>query len=189
MVILFWVSNLYQDHDWSQSNYPRGPEWRGGVGRVWGARHGLALRREDWFPGGMGRADLERLSKDELIELVLKLQRPGKTSRTSSKPPSTDRKERREQARPGGAKPGRMLYGLWPRAAARPPGRNDQRARAYRPAARAAGRGAPPPLGGGVPDLSGACCGPAAGRGGEHALRGAAARHGRLPQDLPGALL
>src|SRR4051794_36746723 len=54
----------------------------------------------------MGRADLERLSKDELIELVLKLQRPGKTSRTSAKPPSTDRKERREQARPGGAKPG-----------------------------------------------------------------------------------
>src|SRR5215208_40059 len=54
----------------------------------------------------MGRADLERLSKDELIELVLRLQRPQKTSRTSSKPPSTDRKERREQARPGGAKPG-----------------------------------------------------------------------------------
>src|SRR5213082_2072821 len=54
----------------------------------------------------MGRADLERLSKDELIELVLRLQRPAKTSRTSSKPPSMDRKERREQARPGGAKPG-----------------------------------------------------------------------------------
>ena len=54
----------------------------------------------------MGRIDLERLSKEELIELVLKLQRPVKTSRTSSKPPSTDRKERREQARPGGAKPG-----------------------------------------------------------------------------------
>src|SRR3954470_12891897 len=54
----------------------------------------------------MERADLERLSKDELIELVLRLQRPEKTSRTSSKPPSTDRKERREQARPGGAKPG-----------------------------------------------------------------------------------
>src|SRR6185295_9123324 len=54
----------------------------------------------------MGRADLERLSKDELIELVLRLQRPEETSRTSSKPPSTDRKERREQARPGGAKPG-----------------------------------------------------------------------------------
>src|SRR3954469_18483746 len=54
----------------------------------------------------MERADLERLSKDELIELVLRLQRPQKTSRTSSKPPSTDRKQRREQARPGGAKPG-----------------------------------------------------------------------------------
>src|SRR4051795_5816943 len=54
----------------------------------------------------MGRADLERLSKDELIELVLRLQRPEKTSRTFSKPPATDRKERREQAKPGGAKPG-----------------------------------------------------------------------------------
>jgi transposase len=38
--------------------------------------------------------------------LVPRLQRPDKTSRTSSKPPSTDRKERREQAKPGGAKPG-----------------------------------------------------------------------------------
>ena len=54
----------------------------------------------------MGREDLERLSKPELVELVLKLQRPAKTSRTSSKPPSTDRKERCEQSRPGGAKPG-----------------------------------------------------------------------------------
>src|SRR5919206_1147793 len=54
----------------------------------------------------MGRADLERLSKDELIELVLRLQRLPKTSRTSSKPPSTERKQRRVQARPGGAKPG-----------------------------------------------------------------------------------
>ena len=54
----------------------------------------------------MSRGNLERLSKDELIELVLKLQRPARTSRTSSKPPSTDRKERREQSRPGGAKPG-----------------------------------------------------------------------------------
>ena len=54
----------------------------------------------------MGRSDLERLSREELIELVLRLQRPGKTSRTSSKPPSTDRKERREQSKPGGAKPG-----------------------------------------------------------------------------------
>src|ERR671917_1746562 len=54
----------------------------------------------------MGRNDLERLSKEELIELVLRLQRPEKTSRTSSKPPSTDRKEQRERSKPGGAKPG-----------------------------------------------------------------------------------
>ena len=54
----------------------------------------------------MGRRELERLSKDELIELVLRLQRPAKTSRTSSKPPSSDRKEQREKSKPGGAKPG-----------------------------------------------------------------------------------
>src|SRR5215207_2044470 len=54
----------------------------------------------------MGRSELERLSKDELIDLVLRLQRPEKTSRTSSKPPSTDRKEQRERSKPGGAKPG-----------------------------------------------------------------------------------
>ncbi|ORE85629.1 hypothetical protein ATO4_26417 [Aurantimonas sp. 22II-16-19i] len=49
---------------------------------------------------------MQRLSKDELIDLVLRLQRPEKTSRTSSKPPASDRKERRDKARPGGAKPG-----------------------------------------------------------------------------------
>ncbi len=54
----------------------------------------------------MNRGELERLSKEELIELVLRLQRPEKTSRTSSKPPSTDRKQQRETAKPGGAKPG-----------------------------------------------------------------------------------
>ena len=54
----------------------------------------------------MGRSHLERLSRAELIELVLRLQRPAKTSRTSSKPPATDHKERREQSKPGGAKPG-----------------------------------------------------------------------------------
>src|SRR3712207_2705395 len=54
----------------------------------------------------MGRGDLERLSKEELIELVLRLQRPQKTPRTSSKPPSTDRIEQRERSKPGGAKPG-----------------------------------------------------------------------------------
>src|ERR1700710_2121176 len=53
----------------------------------------------------MGRSDLERLSREELIELVLRLQQPTKTSRTSSKPPSTDRKAQRDKSRPGGAKP------------------------------------------------------------------------------------
>ena len=54
----------------------------------------------------MNRNDLERLSKEQLVELVLKLQRPAKTSRTSSQPPSSDKKERRQNAKPGGAKPG-----------------------------------------------------------------------------------
>ena len=54
----------------------------------------------------MNRNELERLSKDELIELAPRLQRPEKTSRNSSKPPSSDRKERRENSKPGGAKPG-----------------------------------------------------------------------------------
>ena len=54
----------------------------------------------------MIRSELERLSREELIELVLRLQQPAKTSATSSKPPSSDPKERRENAKPGGAKPG-----------------------------------------------------------------------------------
>ena len=54
----------------------------------------------------MNRAELEGLTKPELIDLVLGLQRPDKTSRTSSQPPSTDRKAKREGSRPGGAKPG-----------------------------------------------------------------------------------
>jgi transposase len=58
----------------------------------------------------MERGDLQRLSKDELVEAYLalqaRLQQPSKTSRTSSKPPSTDKKERREHAKPGGAKAG-----------------------------------------------------------------------------------
>lgn len=54
----------------------------------------------------MSRDDLEKLSKDELVALVLKLQRPPKTSRTSSKPPSADKKAKRERSKPGGAKPG-----------------------------------------------------------------------------------
>jgi transposase len=58
----------------------------------------------------MNRDDLQRLSKEELIDLVLKLQRPEKTSRTSSKPPSTDRKQRREQAKLSGARPGHECH-------------------------------------------------------------------------------
>ena len=54
----------------------------------------------------MNRNDLERLTKEELIDLVLRMQRPDKTSRNSSKPPATDRKEQRENSKPGGAKPG-----------------------------------------------------------------------------------
>jgi transposase len=54
----------------------------------------------------MDRTDLQQLSKEQLIELVLRLQRPDKNSRTSSNPPSTDKKEKRETSRPGGAKPG-----------------------------------------------------------------------------------
>ena len=57
--------------------------------------------------GVMNRDDLHKLSKEELIELVLRLQRPPKTSRTSSKPPSTDQKaNKRASSKPGGAKPG-----------------------------------------------------------------------------------
>src|SRR4030088_1084180 len=54
----------------------------------------------------MDRTDLQQLSKEQLIELVLRLQRPDKNSHTSSKPPSTDKKEKRENSRPGGAKLG-----------------------------------------------------------------------------------
>lgn len=54
----------------------------------------------------MKREELEGLTKHELIDLVLAMQRPEKTSQTSSKPPSTDRKAKREGSRPGGAKPG-----------------------------------------------------------------------------------
>lgn len=58
----------------------------------------------------MNREELRELSKEELVELVLKLQRPAKTSRTSSRPPSTDRKEKRAAAKPGGAKPGHKSH-------------------------------------------------------------------------------
>ena len=56
----------------------------------------------------MNRDDLERLDKGQLIELVLRLQRPQRTSETSSKPPSSDEKKNKDRAasKPGGAKPG-----------------------------------------------------------------------------------
>ena len=54
----------------------------------------------------VGRGDLQQLSKEQLIELALRLPRPDRNSRTSSRPPSTDRKEKRGNSRPGGAKPG-----------------------------------------------------------------------------------
>ena len=56
--------------------------------------------------GDMDRSELQQLSKEQLIELVLLLQRPDKNLRTSSKPPSTGKKEKRENSRPGGAKLG-----------------------------------------------------------------------------------
>jgi len=63
----------------------------------------------------MDRTDLQRLSKDELIELVMQLQRPDKTSRTSSKPPSTDKKKSARTHVRAGRSPGmsRTTVG-WP---------------------------------------------------------------------------
>ena len=61
-----------------------------------------------------------------MIELVLRLQRPEKNSRNSSKPPSTDKKARREGSRPGGAKPGHQAHN-------RPLTENPDEFRDYRP--------------------------------------------------------
>ncbi len=69
----------------------------------------------------MSRSDLERLSKEELIELVLRLQRPEKTSRTSSKPPSTDRLPRHVGRSRRGCRAHRRRY--------RPPGTPGHRLR------------------------------------------------------------
>lgn len=74
----------------------------------------------------MDRDDLQRLSKEQLIELILRLQRPEKTSRNSSKPPSTDKKAKREGSRPGGAKPGHQAHN-------RPLAENPDEFRDYRP--------------------------------------------------------
>lgn len=58
----------------------------------------------------MERTELQELSKEELIELVLRLQRPEKNSSNSSRPPSTDKKARRGNSRPGGAKSGHQPH-------------------------------------------------------------------------------
>ena len=156
----------------------------------------------------MGRSDLERLSKEELIELVLRLQRPEKTSRTSSKPPATDRKEQREQAKPGGAKPGHeghsrviseipmrsssIVPTAAPAAAARSPGPSG---RGRQPSERIelpeveAGRDAASASGRALPVLRDARRRAGAGGGARHAVRPAAACGGHLPEDLSGALL
>jgi transposase len=68
--------------------------------------HSLAQVCKSRFTLWMDRDALKKLSPDELVELVLKLQRPALTSRTSSKPPSSDRKAKRSGSKPGGAKPG-----------------------------------------------------------------------------------
>lgn len=70
------------------------------------AAAGFAGQDRLWFSLCMNREALEGLTTPELVELVLQMQRPDKTSRTSSKPPSTDRKARREGSRLAGAKPG-----------------------------------------------------------------------------------
>jgi transposase len=79
----------------------------------------------------MNRDDLERLNKEELVEAYLalqaKLQRPAKTSRTSSKPPSTDRKAKRSGSKPGGAKPGHKGH-------SRAPSKHPDQTIAHRPA-------------------------------------------------------
>ena len=62
----------------------------------------------------MKREQLEQLSKEELIDRFLELQSklglPRKTSKTSSLPPSTDKKAKRANSKPGGAKPGHKAF-------------------------------------------------------------------------------
>ena len=62
----------------------------------------------------MNREQLQQLSKDELIDKFLQLQArlglPRKTSKTSSLPPSKDKKARRAASKPGGAKPGHKPF-------------------------------------------------------------------------------
>ncbi len=157
----------------------------------------------------MSRSELERLSREELIELVLRLQRPEKTSRTSSKPPSTDRKAQRERSKPGGAKLGhdghsrvmsdrpgeivehrpRPVLLLRSRADRGFASRDGQRARADRAAGGAAHCRASPAAGGALSGLWSTGCGGTADSGARHPVRPTPARGGDLPENLPGAVL
>lgn len=62
----------------------------------------------------MQREQLQALSKDEVIDKFLELQArlglPRKTSKTSSLPPSSDKKAKRVASKPGGAKPGHKPF-------------------------------------------------------------------------------
>ena len=157
----------------------------------------------------MGRSELQRLSREELIELVLRLQRPEKTSQTSSKPPSTDRKEQREKSKPGGAKPGHeghsrvisdqpdAVFDHRPEqctccgaalVAVQPTETVSLHERVELPEVK--------PvithhrrLAVQCPALRDAGCRAGAGGGQGHAVRAAAACSGNLPEDLPGPLL
>ncbi len=66
-----------------------------------------------WLPRGMGRSELERLSRDELIELVLRLQRPSEdlahliqAARDGPQGAARALTARRRQARSRGSQPG-----------------------------------------------------------------------------------
>ena len=60
------------------------------------------------------REQLQQLSREDLEAYCLKLQSklglPRKTSKTSSLPPSTDKKAKRANSKPGGAKPGHKAF-------------------------------------------------------------------------------
>jgi len=137
----------------------------------------------------MGRSELERLSREELIELVLRLQRPEKTSRTSSKPPATDRKEQRAQSKPGGTKLGHEGHS---RVLSTDPGTLVE----HRPEACACcGASLHDALPAEIvsvcelPELWGAGRRTGAGGGARHPVRSAAARGGDVPEDLSGPVL
>jgi len=54
----------------------------------------------------MDRNDLQRLSKDELIEMVLAFAAPGQDGRAILEAAVHRSKEKRENSKPGGGKPG-----------------------------------------------------------------------------------